>query len=76
MVDQIVMKLPERTKIQLSCAELCRGKRRHMQKLFERAKKSGYVRVIVDGNLYELSRRDSDWTRISNTILRLVGRPS
>lgn len=53
MVDQI-MALPERTKIQL-LAPVVRGRKGTHAKLFERAKKSGYVRVRVDGNLYELS---------------------
>ncbi|MEE1304730.1 MAG: excinuclease ABC subunit UvrA [Agathobacter sp.] len=53
MVDAI-MKLPERTKIQV-LAPVVRGRKGEHQKLFERAKKSGYVRVIVDGSLYELS---------------------
>lgn len=53
MVDEI-MKLPERTKIQL-LAPVVRGRKGEHVKLFEQAKKSGYVRVIVDGNLYELS---------------------
>ena len=53
MVDQI-MALPERTKIQL-LAPVVRGRKGTHAKLFERAKKSGYVRVRVDGNMYELS---------------------
>ena len=56
-VDQIVdqiMDMPERTRIQV-LAPVVRGRKGEHQKLFERAKKSGYVRVIVDGNLYELS---------------------
>ena len=53
MVDQI-MELPEGTKIQL-LAPVVRGKKGRHEKLFERAKKSGYVRVRVDGNLYELT---------------------
>ena len=53
MVDA-VMQLPERTKIQI-LAPVVRGRKGEHQKLFERAKKSGYVRVIVDGNMYELS---------------------
>ncbi len=53
MVDQI-MELPERTKIQL-LAPVVRGRKGTHAKLFEQAKKSGYVRVRVDGNLYELS---------------------
>ncbi|MEG0354400.1 MAG: excinuclease ABC subunit UvrA [Lachnospiraceae bacterium] len=53
MVDQ-VMDLPQGTKIQL-LAPVVRGRKGTHAKLFERAKKSGYVRVRVDGNLYELS---------------------
>lgn len=50
MVDQI-MELPERTKIQLM-APVVRGRKGEHTKLFEHAKRSGYVRVRVDGNLY------------------------
>ncbi|MBO5523495.1 MAG: excinuclease ABC subunit UvrA, partial [Roseburia sp.] len=53
MVDQI-MALPERTKIQL-LAPVVRGRKGEHLKLFEQAKRSGYVRVIVDGNMYELT---------------------
>ena len=53
MVDT-VMELPERTKIQV-LAPVVRGRKGEHQKLFDKAKKSGYVRVIVDGNMYELS---------------------
>ena len=53
MVDA-VMKLQERTRIQI-LAPVVRGRKGEHQKLFEKAKKSGYVRVIVDGNMYELS---------------------
>ncbi|MCI8490062.1 MAG: excinuclease ABC subunit UvrA [Lachnospiraceae bacterium] len=53
MVDQI-MCLPERTKIQL-LAPVVRGRKGEHQKLFEKAKKSGYVRVQADGNIYELT---------------------
>ena len=53
MVDQILT-LPERTKIQL-LAPVVRGRKGEHQKLFEKAKKSGYVRVQVDGNIYELT---------------------
>ncbi len=53
MVDKI-MELPQWTKIQI-LAPIVRGKKGTHQKEFERAKKSGYVRVRVDGNLYELS---------------------
>lgn len=53
MVDQI-MSLPEKTKIQL-LAPVVRGRKGTHQKLLEQAKRSGYVRVQVDGNIYELS---------------------
>jgi len=53
MVDA-VMELPEKTKIQV-LAPVVRGRKGTHQTLFERAKKSGYVRVIADGNLYDLS---------------------
>ena len=56
-VDQMVnqlMKLPERTRIQL-LAPVVRGRKGRHEKVLENAKKSGYVRVIVDGNMYELS---------------------
>ena len=53
MVDQI-MSLPERTKIQL-LAPVVRGRKGEHQKLFEQTKRSGYVRVIVDGSMYELT---------------------
>lgn len=53
MVDA-VMQLPERTRIQI-LAPVVRGRKGQHEKLFEKAKKSGYVRVIVDGAQYELS---------------------
>ena len=53
MADQI-LSLPERTKIQL-LAPVVRGRKGEHQKLFEKAKKSGYVRVRVDGSIYELT---------------------
>lgn len=53
MVDEI-LSLPEKTKIQL-LAPVVRGRKGTHVKVFEKAKKSGYVRVIVDGNLYDLS---------------------
>ena len=53
MVDRI-MALPERTKIQL-LAPVVRGRKGTHEKLFTKAKNSGYVRVIVDGDLYDLS---------------------
>ncbi len=53
MVDQI-MSLPEGSKIQL-LAPVVRGRKGTHQKLFEQAKRSGYVRVQVDGNIYDLT---------------------
>ena len=53
MVDQ-VLKLPEKTRIQI-LAPVVRGKKGRHEKILAQAKKSGYVRVRVDGNLYELS---------------------
>lgn len=53
MADQI-MELPERTKVQL-LAPVVRGRKGTHAKLLDWAKKSGYVRVRIDGNLYELS---------------------
>lgn len=53
MVDQIMM-LPEKTKFQL-LAPVVRGRKGEHKKVFESARKSGYVRVRVDGNVYELS---------------------
>ena len=53
MVDEI-MKLPEKTRIQL-LAPVVRGRKGEHTKIFEKAKKSGYVRVIVDGNQFELT---------------------
>ena len=53
MVDQI-LQLPERTKIQL-LAPVVRGRKGEHVKLLEQARKSGYVRARIDGNLYELS---------------------
>lgn len=53
MVDEI-MKLPERTKF-IVLAPVVRGRKGEHVKLLEKAKKSGFVRVIVDGSMYELS---------------------
>ena len=56
-VDEIVdriLELPERTKFQI-LAPIVRGKKGRHEKVFESAKKSGYVRVIVDGNMYQLT---------------------
>ena len=53
MVDQL-MTLPERTRIQL-LAPVVRGRKGEHVKVLESARRSGYVRVRIDGNLYELS---------------------
>ncbi len=56
-VDQVVdeiMSFPENTKIQL-LAPVVRGRKGQHAKVFESARKSGYIRVVVDGNVYELS---------------------
>ena len=53
MVD-VIMALPERTKIQI-LAPVVRGRKGEHVKLFEQAKKSGFVRVIADGSMYELT---------------------
>lgn len=53
MVDEI-MKLPERTKFMV-LAPVVRGRKGEHVKLLEKAKKSGFVRVVVDGSMYELS---------------------
>lgn len=72
MVDA-VMELPEKTKIQL-LAPVVRGRKGEHQKLFERAKKSGYVRVIVDGNMYELSEQIPMEKNIKHNIDIVVDR--
>ena len=72
MVDQI-MALPERTKIQL-LAPVARGRKGMHAKLFDRAKKSGYVRVRVDGNLYELSEEITLDKNIKHNIEIIVDR--
>ena len=72
MVDQI-MALPERTKIQL-LAPVVRGRKGTHAKLLERAKKSGYVRVRVDGNMYELSEEIKLDKNIKHNIEIIVDR--
>ena len=72
MVDQI-LELPEGTKIQL-LAPVVRGRKGRHEKLFERAKKSGYVRVRVDGNLYELSEEITLDKNIKHNIEIIVDR--
>ncbi len=72
MVDQI-MSLPEGTKIQL-LAPVVRGRKGMHQKLFEQAKRSGYVRVQVDGNVYDLSEEISLDKNIKHNIEIVVDR--
>ncbi|MCR5388797.1 MAG: excinuclease ABC subunit UvrA [Lachnospiraceae bacterium] len=72
MVDEI-MRLPERTKIQL-LAPVVRGKKGTHAKLFEQAKRSGYVRVMVDGNLYELNEEITLDKNIKHNIEIVVDR--
>ena len=72
MVDQI-MSLPERTRIQL-LAPVVRGRKGTHAKLLERAKKSGYVRVRIDGNMYELSEDIALEKNIKHNIEIIVDR--
>ncbi len=72
MVDQI-MELGESTRIQL-LAPVVRGRKGMHEKVFDRAKKSGYVRVRVDGNLYELSEEISLDKNIKHNIEIVVDR--
>ena len=72
MVDQL-MTLPERTRIQL-LAPVVRGRKGTHAKLLERAKKSGYVRVRIDGNMYELSDDISLDKNIKHNIEIIVDR--
>ncbi|MGN0279085.1 MAG: excinuclease ABC subunit UvrA [Lachnospiraceae bacterium] len=72
IVDQ-VLSLPQGTKIQL-LAPVVRGRKGEHAKVFERAKKSGYVRVRVDGNLYELSEEIKLDKNIKHNIEIIVDR--
>ena len=72
MVDEI-MKLPERTKIQL-LAPVVRGRKGEHVKVFDKAKKSGYVRVVVDGNQFELSEEIKLEKNIKHNIEIIVDR--
>ena len=72
MVDSI-MSFPERTKIQL-LAPVVRGRKGTHAKLLEQAKRSGYVRVQIDGNLYELSEEISLDKNIKHNIKIVVDR--
>ncbi len=75
-VDQMVnqlMKLPERTRIQL-LAPVVRGRKGRHEKVLENAKKSGYVRVIIDDNMYELSEKIELDKNIKHNIEIVVDR--
>ena len=72
MVDQI-MSLPERTRIQLM-APVVRGRKGTHAKLLEQAKRSGYVRVRIDGNMYELSEEIALEKNIKHNIEIIVDR--
>ena len=72
MVDQI-MELPEATRIQI-LAPMVRGRKGEHAKVLERAKRSGYVRVRVDGNLYDLSEEIKLEKNIKHNIEIVVDR--
>ena len=72
MVDQI-MAMPERTKIQL-LAPVVKGRKGEHVKVLEQAKKSGYVRVRIDGNLYELSEEIKLEKNVKHNIEIVVDR--
>ena len=72
MVDQLLA-MPERTKIQL-LAPVVRGRKGEHVKVLEQAKKSGYVRVRIDGNLYELTEEIKLEKNIKHNIEIVVDR--
>ena len=72
MVDQI-MALPERTKIQL-LAPVVRGRKGRHEKVLEQAKRSGYVRVMIDGSQYELSEEITLDKNLKHNIFIIVDR--
>ena len=77
-VDEIVdriLELPEHTKFQI-LAPIVRGKKGRHEKVFESAKKSGYVRVIVDGNMYQLTEEITLDKNIKHNIEIVVDRLS
>ena len=77
-VDEIVdriLELPERTKFQI-LAPIVRGKKGRHEKVFESAKKSGYVRVIVDGTMYQLTEEITLDKNIKHNIEIVVDRLS
>ena len=71
-VDQI-MALPERTKIQL-LAPVVRGRKGRHEKVLEQAKRSGYVRVMIDGSQYELSEEITLDKNLKHNISIIVDR--
>ena len=72
MVDQI-MELPERTKLQL-LAPVVRGRKGTHVKLLDQARRSGYVRAEIDGNVYELSEEINLDKNIKHSIAIIVDR--
>ena len=72
MVDQI-MALPEKTRLQL-LAPVVRGRKGTHAKVIEQARKSGYVRVQIDGNMYELSEEIKLDKNVKHTIAIIVDR--
>ena len=72
MVDQI-MALPERTKIQL-LAPVVRGRKGRHEKVLKQAKRSGYVRVMIDGSQYELSEEITLDKNLKHNISIIVDR--
>ena len=72
MVDQI-MTLPERTKIQL-LAPVVRGRKGRHEKVLEQAKRSGYVRVMIDGSQYELSEEITLDKNLKHNVSIIVDR--
>ena len=72
MVDQI-MALPERTKIQL-LAPVVRGRKGRHEKVLEQAKRSGYVRVMIDGSQYEMSEEITLDKNLKHNISIIVDR--
>lgn len=77
-IDEIVdrvLALPEKTKFQI-LAPIVRGKKGRHEKVFESAKKSGYVRVIVDGNMYELTEEIKLDKNIKHNIEIVIDRLS
>ena len=72
MTDKI-MSLPERTRFQI-LAPVVRGRKGMHEKVFEQARKSGYVRVCVDGNVYELSEDITLEKNIKHNIEIVVDR--